>query len=192
MSSWPYLTFGFALLFTLLRPNGGAKEKRRRSTEIGISFLKLSAALVILLSIDHLLRLYLWIPSGRRDLAPISIFLLALLLDWVMNRSRKRRGERGPVRIPVSRFTLALFGFALWTIEQVGLSAGGRALVGISLSFGTALFEWLLEGLRSRMQLTQTPRILEGLPALFWLAMLLCLSFHGVGGLIAPFVNRAG
>jgi Na+-translocating ferredoxin:NAD+ oxidoreductase RnfA subunit len=78
----------------------------------------------------------------------------------------------------MSPFFLALFTFALWTVAgaEDPLSRE-RFFWGLALPMASGLFEWLLEGLRERLRLLRLPVAVEGAPILFWLAMLLALSF---------------
>jgi len=184
VSGWLYLTLGFAVFFVLFRKEGPAREK-----EIWVFSLRLLVALAGLVTLTGFLRILLWIPSGRRDFELLSLFFWAFLVDRIMNRARNRRQEKGTVRIALSRFSLALFGFSFWTLE--GAATGGLPvfLQGISLPLATGFFEWLLEGLRARLRLSNVPSALEGAPIFFLLTGLLALALHGFEGIGKFLVN---
>ena len=166
MTSWLYLALGFALFFLLLR------GKRRESpTALWAFYLALGIALTLLLAIDTFANASLWLPTGRKDLRLVSIFLWALVIEGAVERIPVTRRPKGEIQLIMSPFFLTLFAFALWTQE--------RFFWGLALPVGTAFFEWLLEGLRERLRLLRLPPGLEGAPIIFWLAMLLALSFTG-------------
>jgi hypothetical protein len=179
VTSWLYLALGFALFFLLLR------GKRRESpTALWAFYLALGIALTLLLAIDTFANVSLWLPTGRSDLRLVSIFLWALVIEGAAQRIQATRRPKGEIQLIMSPFFLTLFAFALWTVTGVeGLLARERFFWGLALPVGTAFFEWLLEGLRERLRLLRLPPGLEGAggaPIIFWLAMLLALSFAGL------------
>ena len=177
MSEGFYITLGFALIFISAR-----EEHEGNIRESWIFSFKLSLALAILMAIDALSYFFLWNPMGRSDFRIVSLFLWTLLIDEGIRRIGMKKGEETPSRLFISRSFLALLGFSLWMIaekENSPIASWKRIGRGLGLPLGTGFFEWLLEGLRRRLRLASVPRVLEGAPILFWLAMLLFLAFWG-------------
>ena len=172
MKEWFYLTFGFALFFILLR----GEQREDLKTRVKFSFL-LFLALSVLAVIDQLGNLYLWRPLGRQDFRLGTLFLWAILVDQGIihrlgqRRDKKRRAQK-EIPLAVNPTLVALLAFSLWMMK-----GGSRLMLGLTLPLGTALFEWLLEGLRDRLRLANLPRAFEEKPILFWLAMLLVVAF---------------
>lgn len=174
MNEWFYLAFGFALLSTL---HGG--ERRKRPGEIFDFSLELSLAFTLLIALDLIGSSLVWFPLGRSDLRWATLVLWALILDAVRNRRTKKR-EPGGLPLFVSRFFLVSLGSSLWAISKEAALPLRNCLVGgLALVFVTGVLEWLLEGLRERLKLSQIPEALEGPPILIWLTALLSLVFWG-------------
>ena len=180
MTEWLYLASGFGLLLTLLQ-----KESRPGdSAPLGTFSLQLLAALAVLVMIDTFTTLYLWRPLGRNDLRFISLFLWGVVADEGAMRLGKRGERRGRPELVVNPSLLALLAISFWIVSKEGVFPYRiRILAGFSLVPAAALFEWLLTGLQRRLKLSLVPKALEGLPILFWTAMILSLAFLGFSGL---------
>lgn len=167
-----YLVFGFALFSFLLR-RGHQKEGR----EILEFYAELSLAFTLLVVIDLFFSTFLWDLSERNDYRLVSCFLWAFLFDQLRIRLKgKRTGrirERFSAPFFVGPFFLVLMGFSLWAIENDSFQWG------LGFIAATGIVEWFLEGLRSRLQLANVPKALEGGPILFWSAMQIFLAFWG-------------
>ena len=182
MIEWFYLSFGFALLFTFLRREDRRGLRWPGVREIGFNACRLVVGVGILTILNSLFTFFLWGPAGRNDFGWISFFLWALILDEGMNHLKKEGREKEEIPMIVSPSFLALVGFSLWIVEKGSFHPSPqRFLWGLGLPLGTAVLEWLLEGLRNRVRLSSIPTALEGAPILFWLAMLLSLAFWGLG-----------
>ena len=129
--------------------------------------------------IQNICSLFAWGPGGREDWGRISLFLWAVLIDWAVNGVKKKDQGRGGLRWVVSPFSLALFSFSYWTTD--GNFETSRFLGGLLLPLAAGFLEWLLAGLWGRIRLSEVPPRLEGVPILFWLAMLLALSICKLG-----------
>ena len=175
MTDWFCLVFGFALFFVLLR-----EESSEDSRKIWLFSIDLALAFFLLLALDFIFYHWLWSPAGRGDLRFPSLFLWGLLIQ--AGRARFRKGEKaGRKREPLaSRFFLALMAFSFWTIDKEGiLPEKARLFWGIGLPLGAGFLEWLMEGLKQRLQLANLPASVAGRPILFWIAALLSLTFWG-------------
>lgn len=178
MITWYYTAFGFALISILLR------GERRKREEYGFRkfYLDLCLTFSILFTIDLLLSTFLWNPFGRNDLRFVSLFLWAAVLDQGMSwfREKTRRSPRTQLILPllVSPSLIVLFGLSVWAIESDNFFAG------LGLVIATGVVEWLLEGLRMRLRLSDVPEVLGGATIIFWLAAILFLGAWGLGSII--------
>ena len=175
------LIVAFACFFVLQRGQG-QKERKRKGT--AAFYLRLSAAVGVVAVIQNICHLFVWGPSGRHELAAASLFLWAILVDWAVNGFKRKERGSGDMRLPVSRFSLALFAFSSWTLGSEGVSASNlKFLAGLFLPLATGFLEWVLGGLWDRLRLSEVPPRIQGAPILFWLAMILALAICKLGGI---------
>lgn len=186
MNPWFYLSLSFGFLFAFLPKEEPRRVGSRGIQEIGSRLFYLTLALGILVALHSLCAFLIWGPTGREDLATVSLFLWALLIDQGMSRLRKEGKRTLSIPLVKSPSFLALVAFSLWIVENPSTPPSvGRFLGGLGLPLGTGFIEGLLTGLRERVRLSNLPSALEGTPIFFWLAMLLSLAFGGFREILA-------
>lgn len=186
MNQWFSLSLTFGFLFAFLRKEESRYAGSRGIREIGSRLFYLALALGILIALHSLCAFLIWGPIGREDLATVSLFLWALLIDQGMSRLRKEGKRTSPIPLVKSPSFLALAAFSLWIVEKQSTPPSvERLLWGLGLPLGAGVVEGLLTGLRERVRLSNLPSALEGTPIFFWLAMLLSLAFGGFREILA-------
>ncbi len=110
----------------------------------------------------------MWIPEATgHEIAP-PFFLLSA---YVISRFRKRS----------NLFFLCVFSITLAaTHPSAELSNLEQFLLGVFLSAGIVIFEWIFVGLKDKLTFSQTPKLLEDLPIYLIVASLLSLVLWGV------------
>lgn len=158
---------------------------RKTSSALGMGA---AVTFVITLStiVVWLIQYYLLIPLGVEFLQTIVFILviafLVQLLEIVMKKTLPMLYQALGVFLPLITTNCAVLGTAILVVQK-GFDLMEGITYGVATSLGFTLALWIFAGIRERLDLTDTPRGMRGIPLALISAGILAMAFMGFSGI---------
>ena len=170
--------------FLGLCPFFGVSTKLGNAVSMGIA---VTLVMLIASLVTWIINNYLLIPFGVEYMNIIMYILviasLVQIIELFIKRTNLTLYNALGIFLPLITTNCAVLGITLINaaesyslIESLVAALGG--------GFGFALVLIIMSGIREKLEIADTPRVMKGLPVAMLVGMLLGLTFFGFGGII--------
>jgi len=152
------------------------------SMGIAVTFVMVMASVM-----TWLINNYVLIPFDVQFMN-IVMFILAIavivqIVEMAIKRTNATLYNALGIYLPLITTNCAVLGIALINeLEAYSLLQSLVAALGAGVGFGLVLI--IMSGIRERLELSDLPKSMKGLPVAFLVAVLLSLAFIGFGGIV--------
>lgn len=154
------------------------------------SALGMGAAVTFVITLSTivawLLQYYVLNPLGVGFLQTIVFILviafLVQLLEIVMKKTLPLLYQALGVFLPLITTNCAVLGTAILVIQK-DFNLMESVTYGVATSLGFTLALWIFAGIRERLELTDTPKAMRGVPLALICAGILAMAFMGFSGI---------
>lgn len=158
---------------------------RKISSAVGMGA---AVTFVITLStvVAWLIQYYVLNPLGVGFLQTIVFILviafLVQLLEIVMKKTVPLLYQALGVFLPLITTNCAVLGTAILVVQK-NFNLMESVTYGVATSLGFTLALWIFAGIRERLELTETPKAMRGVPLALICAGILAMAFMGFSGI---------
>ena len=182
------LTNNYILVqFLGICPFLGVSKKTNTAVGMGVAvtFVMVLSTLVI-----YPINKYLLVPNGLEYLQTVTFILLIAglvqLLEFILHRFIPPLYKALGIYLPLITTNCAILGVVLLNIDE-GYNYAESIVNSLGAGLGFLLAMVLFSGVRERLEHSDIPEALEGLPITLISASLVSVSFLGFAGLIEGF-----
>ena len=152
------------------------------SIGIAVTFVMVMASVV-----TWLINNYVLIPFDVKYMNIVMFILVIAVIVQIVEMAIKRTNltlyNALGIYLPLITTNCAVLGIALINeLEEFSLVQSLVAALGAGIGFGLVLL--IMSGIRERLELSDLPKSMKGLPVAFLVAVLLSLAFIGFGGVV--------
>jgi Na+-translocating ferredoxin:NAD+ oxidoreductase subunit A len=184
-----FITMALINNFLLVRFMGlcpflGISKNIGNSVSMGVS---VTLVMVISAAITWVLDHFILIPFDIRYL-DIVVFILAVavivqILEMIIKRTNYVLYNALGIYLPLITTNCAVLGIALIN-EVEGFNFITSLIAALGGGIGFTIVMIIMAGIRERLDLADSPKIMKGMPIVFLVAVLLSLTFIGFGGIV--------